>query len=329
MTLSRIPQFISGCLVALVAVQAVCGAEPKGATVSDPASADADFALQGEYVGDLKTPNGTKRFGFQVIALGKGQFRLVNHTGGLPGDGWDRGEKKQFEGQLADGKVTFKNDFGVGTLQDGKVTVINKDGETAGTFKKVMRQSATLGAKPPKDAVVLFDGSSADNFNGKISDDGLLMQGATSKQAFGDHSLHLEFRVPYMPAARGQGRGNSGLYVQGRYEIQMLDSFGLSGEWNECGGIYGIAKPAENMCYPPLSWQTYDVDFTAARYKEGKKTENARVTVRHNGVVIHDDLELPKGTAGGPLGEGEGPGPIFLQDHGNPVRYQNIWVVKK
>ena len=84
-----------------------------------------------------------------------------------------------------------------------------------------------------------------------MTEDHLLMEGAKSIQLFQDHLLHLEFRLPYKPAARGQGRGNSGLYLQGRYEVQMLDSFGLEGKSNECGGVYGIAPPRENMCFPP------------------------------------------------------------------------------
>ena len=157
----------------------------------------------------------------------------------------------------------------------------------------------------------------------------MLGVGGTSKEQFDDHHLHIEFRTPFQPDDSGQKRGNSGVYLQGRYELQVLDSFGLTGENNECGGIYQIAKPSLNMCYPPLSWQTYDVDFNAAKYDAtGQKTSNAKVTIRHNGVVIHDGLDLPKGTPGKDP-ETNKPGPLFLQDHGNPVVYRNIWVQKK
>ncbi len=109
----------------------------------------------------------------------------------------------------------------------------------------------------------------------------------------------------------------------------MLDSFGLSGENNECGGIYGIRAPSTNLCYPPFAWQTYDIDFTAAQFDDAKKLKNATITVKHNGVVIHQDVDLPKATTAAPMAEGPQPGPIYLQDHGNPVRYRNIWVVEK
>jgi hypothetical protein len=141
-----------------------------------------------------------------------------------------------------------------------------------------------------------------------------------------ERTLHLEFRVPYQPQDRGQGRGNSGCYVQGRYEVQILDSFGLDSKDNDCGGIYSVSAPALNMSYPPLAWQTYDIDFVAARYDaQGQLIAAPRITVRHNGVVIHRDVELKKVTPGGVEADGPGPGPLHLQDHGNPVRFRNIW----
>jgi hypothetical protein len=133
-----------------------------------------------------------------------------------------------------------------------------------------------------------------------------------------------------MPRARGQGRGNSGVYLADQYEVQVLDSFGLEGYDNECGGIYKAARPLVNMCFPPLSWQTYDIDFRVARFTPDGKTkkENAFATVRHNGVPIHYNLELKSATPGGHRAD-EHPGPIFLQDHGNPVRFRNIWILPR
>jgi hypothetical protein len=312
--------------------------EGKGTAVSiNPAEVDADFAIQGEYTGTVQSEDGQEKLGVQIIALGNGNFRAVGFTGGLPGDGWDQGDKEEAEAAAVDGAVTFKGQRGTGTVKDGVMKVMNPDGKHIGDLQRVVRESPTLGAKPPEGASVLFDGTSVDQWvaaRGKgparMTDDGLLMQGANSKKRLGSHHLHIEFLLPYKPLARGQGRGNSGLYLQGRYEVQMLDSFGLAGRDNECGGIYKIASPSINMCFPPLSWQTYDVDFTEAEYDaSGKKTKNARMTVRHNGVVIHDDVELPNRTTASPLAEGPEPGFVHLQDHGNPVRYRNIWVVEK
>lgn len=176
---------------------------------------------------------------------------------------------------------------------------------------------------------MLFDGSSAEHFErGKLAMGDLLAADCETKHKFGSHKLHIEFRTPFKPKARGQARGNSGVYIQGRYECQVLDSFGLEGENNECGGIYSISRPAVNACFPPLTWQTYDIDFTAARYDGDRKVHNARVTIRHNGIVIHKDLELPHGTPG-KNPEGPGPDVIYLQGHGNPVVYRNIWVVEQ
>jgi len=316
--------------VLTIAIFACAAHAGKGPAYTDPEKADADFAVQGEYEGMLKTDDGQTKMGIQIIALGKGKFRAVGYPGGLPGAGWHQEEKIQAEGEINDGSVVFEAEKGKATYKDGVLTIETPDGHASGTLKKVKRESPTLGQQPPEGAVVLFDGSSADGWHGRMTEDGLLMQGAVSKEKCRSNQLHLEFCLPYMPEARGQGRGNSGLYVLGRYEIQMLDSFGLEGKENECGGIYKVSAPAVNMCLPPLSWQTYDVDYTAPEYDDaGNKTANARITVRHNGVVIHDDVELPHPTPGGKGGEESEPGPVYLQDHGNPVRYRNIWLVPK
>ncbi len=305
----------------------------KGPTYTDPNKTDADFPIQGEYAGTLKMSEGDVRIGVQVIALGKGQFQAVAYLGGLPGDGYNGDETFKSDGSVKNGKAVFMYEHATATIADGILTAVDLDGYEIGKLKKVVRKSPTLGKRPPQGAVVIFDGKNTDALQGgQMTDDGLLANGTTSKQTFGDHSLHIEFRVPYQPEDRGQGRGNSGIYLQGRYEVQMLDSFGLEGKNNECGGIYERRDPDTNMCYPPLTWQTYDIDFTAARYDDqGKLTANPPSSVRHNGYVVHNDVELPNDepTRAAPVKAGPTPGPVYLQDHGNPVRYRNIWGIAK
>jgi cytochrome c2 len=297
----KVPSFVLLTLVA--GGLALAADESPVFETPEAARADADFALQGEYTGEA--------LGVQVVALGDGQFSVVTYRGGLPGAGWDGKEKQT-------------GDYDREEVKD-----------LIASWKKIDRVSPTMGAKPAAGAVVLFDGSqqSIDKHwkpGARRTDEGLLAQGCTSLETFGDFTLHLEFRLPFMPAARGQGRGNSGVYYQGRYETQVLDSFGLEGKDNECGGIYSIQAPALNLCLPPLAWQTYDADFTAARFDEqGKKVANARLSVRLNGVFVQQNIELPHATTAAPLGEGPEPGPIYLQDHGNPVRYRNIWVLPR
>lgn len=291
-------------------------------TFTDAASAGVDFQIQGEYRDDHS--------GAQVIALGDGKFHLVGWSKGLPGDVPDAEKKQEIDGVLQDGAVHFKNDDWDATLKDGEIKGTNKDGASH-TLKKVERKSPTLGAKPAPGAIVLFDGTNADAWkNGKMDKDGNLQCGVLSHQEFGDCTLHIEFFLPFKPFARGQGRGNSGVYMQDRYEVQVLDSFGLKGENNECGGIYTKHKPKVNMCYPPLSWQTYDIDFEAAKWDtDGKKLKNAVFTVKHNGVLIHDHVEVDSSTTSAGRKDGPGPGPIQLQNHGNPVVFRNIWLVEK
>lgn len=296
--------------------------------ILDPSKAGPDFNVQGEYVGRIRDD---LDLGVQIVADGDGKFRTFAFPGGLPGDGWNGEERIQGTGQIEDGVASFSTpqlEGGRAELKDHRITIFDASGTTIGTLKKVVRKSPTLGMSAPAGAVTLFDGSSADEFeNGRMTDDGLLMEGVTSKSRFGSYKLHLEFQLSFMPFARGQGRANSGCYHQGRYEVQILDSFGLDGKNNECGGIYSIAAPKVNMCFPPLSWQTYDVEFHAAVFEGDKKVEDAWITVKHNGVVIHDHQKLGHRTTASPLKEGPEDGPVHLQNHGNPIRFRNIWVL--
>ncbi len=310
----------------------VCTACARNPEITDPAKAakNPDFKIQGEYVGEGAWAAGDKtKVGAQVIALGNGQFTVVVTKGGLPGDGWRRGEPRfSMKGQR-DGKVTTLSSDKFSGQIAGKTMTITGEDQTKLHLKRTVRHSPTEGAKPPKAATVLFNGTTAENFeHGTLLKDKNLLSEATSKQKFGDYKLHIEFRLSYMPFARGQGRSNSGVYLHDCYEIQVLDSFGLEGENNECGGFYQLRKPDVNMCFPPLTWQTYDVDFTAPKYKDGKKVANAKVEVRHNGVVIHPEFELEHNTPGREE-EGPAPRPLYLQGHGNKVEYRNIWVVEK
>ncbi len=304
---------------------------------TDPAQAGPDFAIQGEYLGS----HAGATFGGQVIAEGDGKFHIKSFVGGLPGEGWDGDARnvKEWSGELKDGRVEFGDNEAKCVIAEGKITVTV--GAESFMLEKVTRKSPTAGAKPPEGAIVLFDGKNLDGWtkmDRKSSPSWELVEGGAMQVKGGDiiskekfarpHTIHVEFRLPFMPRARGQGRANSGVYVQNHYEVQVLDSFGLKGLDNEAGGIYSQIAPKVNMCYPPLQWQTYDIDFTPAKFEDGKKVANARATVKHNGVLIHDNVELKGPTPGG-VAESDSADGVRLQDHGNPMQFRNIWVVEK
>ena len=324
---------------ALVGAQEKKDPKPPKIALRDPAEAakDVDLAVQGEYLGEIVLNAGPTKFAAQVIARGNGKFDIRFLPGGLPGAGWDGKTQMQATGQRADGKIAINGKEISGEIADGAMKI--KDGtKIDATLKRVERASPTLGAKAPANATILFDKpEDVEKWqNGQIAElsDGKFLsctpgKNIVTKSGHKDFQLHLEFRLPWMPNSTGQGRANSGLYIQDRYELQMLDSFGLKGENNECGGFYTQFAPSVNMCLPPMVWQTYDIDFTAAEFdKDGKRTKPATVTVKHNGVTIQDKVELKGSTPGGKKEEAT-PGPFHLQWHGDPMVYRNIWVVEK
>ncbi|MDD3590794.1 MAG: DUF1080 domain-containing protein [Thermoguttaceae bacterium] len=307
------------------------------------------FNIQGEYLWP------EKNFGFQVVARGADKFDVVGYQDGLPGNGWTRDKARFFASAEIKGDklVLAPQKMDIPRYGEDRDVVFNdeqkavpmtayvKDGKYFLNYKgeheiqKVDRESETLGMKAPEGAIVLFDGQDRGWFAGdfKLSDeqeDAFWAEARFKPFERGrSYTLHLEFLLSFMPNASGQGRSNSGVYLQEQYECQVLDSFGLNGENNECGGFYQQLVPEVNMCFPPLTWQTYDFDVTPAQYENGKKVANAKIVVKHNGVQIHD-AELANETPGGKNENDEatettGRG-IYLQGHGNKVQYRNIWI---
>lgn len=204
---------------------------------------------------------------------------------------------------------------------------------------------AKLPASVPSDAIVLFDGTDMSNWNGPNGKEAgwVVVDGAMesvagagfvySKQKFGDVQLHVEWAAPVNVKGNGQGRGNSGIFLMGNFEVQVLDSF-ENPTYADGGAasIYGQFPPLVNASRKPGQWQSYDIIFKTPRFDEsGQLVSKAMITVLHNGVVVHHGSE-PYGPTSWVLHDKYNPnqveGPISLQDHGNPVRYRNIWVRK-
>ncbi|MHC4438439.1 MAG: 3-keto-disaccharide hydrolase, partial [Planctomycetota bacterium] len=311
----KIVTFISFLIIPL----SLCAGSPSSDAVLEAKKVmeSADLFM-GDWEGEWELDSGADYGSLvaQVIAGGKGQYRTVLSyefdTRREPIavlDGKRDGESVKFAGK------TFLSDMGLeleirAEIKEGKFEGSFK-GDESGTFEmsKVIRLSPALGAKPPEGAIILFDGKDFkkwkharkkqgedDKVKWELVDGAMRVKPGTgsiiTRQEFKDVKLHIEFRSPFMPDKRGQARGNSGVYLQGRYEVQILDSYALEGRDNECGGIYKVGPPLVNMCAPPTQWQTYDITFHAPRFDaDGKIISYPTLTVLHNGINVHDKTE--------------------------------------
>lgn len=296
------------------------------------AAAPSEETVQGLYEGTLKDAQGTHKVEARFVACGKGTYKLFIRDAKAAIaelDATTDGDAIKVAGKIGDADCA-------GVYADGglRLTV----GHTTNLLKRVVRLSPTLGAKPPAGAIVILDGKNFDEIVCPKNKDGTDQEwkdvgdgaiqvpkgGMNSKQRFtGSLKLHVEFKTPFLPEARDQGRGNSGSYLPNGEEIQVLDSFGMpSYTGGGCGGLYKYKDPDAFDKFslasaPPLQWQTYDIEYRV-QTQDGKPTGKPRITVLHNGIKIHDNFELQK-----PAREGG----FHWQDHGNPVHYRNIWVL--
>lgn len=302
--------------------------------VTNPRDADADYAIQGEYYGCAVWQGCSRPCGLQLAAQGGGAFRGNFYPGGLPGWGYYGSEKVAVQGgRLSSDPAAAIELTGDGLRVSipaaGRAELYDFEGAKLGELVLVTRQSPTMGAAPPRGATVLFNGTDTGALsNLKISPEGWMEVGAETKGAWQDFWMHAEFKTPYMPAFSDQKRGNSGFYLHRRYEVQVLDSFALDPVFNGSAALYRFKAPDFNMALPPLTWQTYDIQFTAPRFAEDGTTRlsKGRITVWHNGVVVQNNVELENKTGGG---KAEGPDalPILFQNHSDPVQFRNIWLV--
>ncbi len=347
---SRIVSFIVACSFPLSAVFGA-GSGPEWTEV-----AKADQTLMGDYVGEwVNPPKGSyqiinPRLCAQVINVDEGVYHLkFTQDHNLRAEVYYSGDAALKGSAIVakDGdwnfKVTKSGLVGKGAI-GGKISEFS--------LKRVQLGSSTMGAKPIKGAIVLLDGSNLDEWqhsDGRAATWTLLPGGAMeinpkarnkgsdpaiggdllTKRKFKDVRYHMEFRYPVEPGKSGQGRGNSGLFFQG-YEAQVLNSYGLEGLWNELGGLYKMSPPKVNAARPPMEWQTYDIVYHSPKFENGKLEENARITVRLNGIMVQKNEELRHQTSHSQAGRDEAAPseamPIKLQDHSNRIQFRNIWI---
>lgn len=293
---------------------------------------DSHYWLQGEYVGTVRNNDETWRLGAQVAAMGDNYFKLLLYKGGLPGEGGNTlSDVKQLETELDNGRLVFMDNEHIFIVQNQKLAVVGKREDkiiTTGILDRIVRKSPTLGLKPPENAKVLFNGTDVSKWQegAEKTEDSLLQQGATSRQEFGDKFIHLEYLLPYWP----EGMTNSGVYIQRRYEVQILATYGkFPLEKHHDAALYNERKPDVKMTLPPLQWQSFDILFRAPRFDgNGKKIENARLTVLHNGTLVHENVELDGGTGAGGRFEEVEKAELYLQDHTGECFFRNVWIIE-
>jgi len=321
-----------------------------------PAPVTKHYPLMGDWKGTITSNSKKTKFKqnpyicARVLGLGDNEYEIqilpAVHKRALP--------YLVTTAKLANGTLTFSSEGWTGTISAdkgirGKYTAGKEQAEFS--MKKVIYISSTLGQKPPEGAIVLFDGTNTDKWQiqrlggpvtWKIIGSAMEIlpkkmnenKGGSieTKQKFGSCKLHIEFKLPYQAESRGQARSNSGLFLACGIEVQILDSYALTGAWNECGALYKISPPKINMCAPPEHWQSYDITYIVPEFdNDGNVSKDGSITVSHNGKLIHNKQAINLPTANTQLGQ-EGrlqkpPGPFSLQDHGNKIQFRNIWVV--
>ena len=293
----------------------------------EPSEAGPDFPVQGEYLGQAALPGGgSEALAVQVVAYGDGEFRAVFYPGGFPGAGWTGAGRAQVAGRRAGSLTTFPEGEYTGTLGGDSL-----QGESAAGARfrlaRVNRLSPTLNLAPPAQATVLFDGGSLAAWDtGSVDARGLLSPVyplSGTRKSFASFSLHLEFRPPFMPFARSQNRGNSGVKFLAPgiqvTEVQIMDSFGNLPSGEECGALEPDYPPDFNASLPPLTWQTYDMHVTAPVFADTGKVRDGLITVWHNGILVQSARPLtamPREMT------------LALQQHNQGVYFRNLWIVE-
>lgn len=343
---------VAGLIILLQPQELIRGADAAEEQII-PGDKASEFPFLGDWKGKFNS-GGSSELCAQVIPRGSQQYLIRL----LPTFDHRCPPLAEIEATADETSLSFAQEQWTGLLKGESFTGtgVFRGKPTDFTLTKVIRTPARLHAKPPAEAIVLFDGGALDHWEsdgrGGVSEitwkqiDNFIrvwpplkthsFAGAMrTRDAWSDFQLHLEFRLPLIADALGQTRGNSGIIIEEFefYEVQILDSYGLPGYWDETGAIYQKEAPKTNMCYPPGSWQSYDIEYHGPKFDEnGALVSKARITIDLNGMRIHHEVELPYGDGAMKNRvknlDSKAPGRITLQHHGDPVDFRNIWLLK-